>query len=90
MNLFVTGGTGYLSTVTRCSPPATPSALTCAPPRRPVGRPPGDLSDPVWLRAHINESDGVVHTASPIDTTNGSFDTTFVDVALSELGGCQR
>ncbi len=50
----------------------------------------GDLGDDAWLRARIDGSDGVVHTASPNDATGGSFDAAFLDVALPALAGSDR
>ena len=43
-----------------------------------------------WLRARIDESDGVLHAASTDDATSGIFNAAFLDVALSALAGSDR
>jgi hypothetical protein len=50
----------------------------------------GDLGDAAWPRARTDESDGVLHAASPNDATRGSFDAAFLDVALRALAGSDR
>ena len=43
-----------------------------------------------WLRARTDESNGVVHAASPTTRPAGPFDAAFLDVALSALAGSDR
>jgi nucleoside-diphosphate-sugar epimerase len=98
MNLFVTGGTGYLGSAVTAALLADGHKVRAhvrsiaSADRLPAGVEPvaGDLGDAAWLRARIDESDGVVHAASPNDATGGSFDAAFLDVALSALAGSDR
>jgi nucleoside-diphosphate-sugar epimerase len=98
MNLFVTGGTGYLGSAVTAALLADGHKLRAharsiaSVGRLPAGVEPvaGDLGDAAWLRARIDESDCVVHAASPNDATSGSFDAAFLDVALPALAGSDR
>ena len=98
MNLFVTGGTGYLGSAVTAALRADGQTVRAhvrsiaSADRLPAGAGPvaDDLGDAAWLRARIDESDGVLHAASPNDATSGSFDAAFLDVALSALAGSDR
>jgi nucleoside-diphosphate-sugar epimerase len=98
MNLFITGGTGYLGSAVTAALLADGHKVrahvrsVASADRLPGGAEPvaGDLGDAAWLRARIDESDGVVHAASPNDATSGSFDAAFLDVALAALAGSDR
>jgi nucleoside-diphosphate-sugar epimerase len=98
MSLFVTGGTGYLGSAVTAALLADGHTVRAhvrsiaSVDRLPAGVEPvvGDLGNAAWLRARIDESDGVVHAASPNDATSGSFDAALLDVALSALAGSDR
>jgi uncharacterized protein YbjT (DUF2867 family) len=85
MNLFVTGGTGYLGSAVTAALLADGRKVRAdvrsiaSAGRLPAGVEPvaGDLGDAAWLRARIDESHGVVHAASTNDATSGSFDAAF-------------
>lgn len=50
----------------------------------------GEVTDAGWLREQVDQSDGVIHTASPNDATSGGFDTAFLDAILPILAGSDR
>ena len=95
MRVFITGATGNLGS-------AVASALLAdghevhahmrsadAARRLPADARPvtGDLADATWLRAQIDQADGVVHTASPNDATSSAFEAAFLDVTVPVLVG---
>jgi nucleoside-diphosphate-sugar epimerase len=98
MNLFVTGGTGYPGSAVTAALHADGHTVRAhvrsiaSAGRLPAGAGPvaSDLGDAAWPRARTDESDGVVHAASPNDATSGSFDAALLDVALPALAGSDR
>ena len=89
MNLFVAGGTGYLGSAVTAALRAEGRMVRAhvrsiaSAGRLPAGAGPvaGNLGDAAWPRARIDESDGVLHAASPNDATSGSIDAAFPGVA---------
>ena len=98
MNPFVAGGTGSPGSAVTAALRADGHTVRAhvrsiaSAGRLPAGAGPvaDDPGDAAWLRARTDESDGVVHAASPNDATIGSFDDALPGVALSALAGSDR
>jgi nucleoside-diphosphate-sugar epimerase len=99
MKVFVTGATGYIGSAV-CEALATAGHKVIGLARsgeaaekltsRGIEPHRGELKDKDSLRAAARKADGVIHAASPGDSTNSEADNSVLDAVLPELKGTNK
>ena len=99
MNIFLTGGTGYIGSallprlvahghqVSAAVRSAAAADKVTALGATPVT---GDLTDVTWVVGQLGRADGAVHTASPGDASSAGFDAAVATAAVQAFGGTTK
>ncbi len=99
MNIFLTGGTGFIGRAVLQSLVAQGHEVTAAVRSessaeqvRSLGAQPviGDLTDSDWVVAQLAEVDGAIHTASPGDASNAAFDASVASSVVRAFAGTSK
>ena len=99
MNIFLTGGTGFIGSAVLRQLLAQGHAVTAlvrseasADKVRGEGATPvlGDLTDSGWLADQLRGTDGAIHTASPGDETSAEVDAAVATAAVRAFAGTQK
>ncbi|GAA1845093.1 NAD-dependent epimerase/dehydratase family protein [Microlunatus capsulatus] len=99
MNIFLTGGTGYIGSallprlverghqVTAAVRSEASAEKVSGLGATPVT---GDLTDATWVAAQLARVDGAVHTASPGDASSPDFDAAVATAAVQAFAGTEK